>query len=257
MLAVHRRVKISAVIPCHNEEEGIPHVLRRMPDFVDEVIVVANACTDRTAEVARAMGARVIEEPRKGYGRAYKTGLAAASHDIIVTMDGDGTYPTIAIAYLVDVLCEDELDFISARRLPIDWTKDPEHIQRYFGNKVLTWTIWVLYLHGIGDSQSGMWVFRKSILPKMNVQSDGMAFSEELKIEAYTHPEIKSREVAIQFKFVERLGKSKLNLWDDGLRNLAYLFTKRLRLNRDRRLLQRAELPSPFALDPAPSPSNP
>lgn len=237
---MHRHVKISAVIPCHNEEEGIPVVLRKMPDFVDEVVVVANACTDRTEEIARSMGAKVVVEPRPGYGRAYKTGLPAASHEFIVTMDGDATYPTIAIAYLVDVLCEDGLDFLSAWRIPVDWVKNWNHIQRFFGNKVLTWTIRLLYLRNIMDSQSGMWVFRRSILDKLNVKSDGMAFSEELKIEAFTHPEIRAREVAIQFKFLERIGHSKLHLWRDGIGNLAYLFQKRWSLGRDRRALARA-----------------
>lgn len=249
---MHRRVKISAVIPCHDEELGIPVVLRRMPDFVDEVVVVANACTDRTEEIARSMGAKVVVEPRPGYGRAYKTGLAAATHDIIVTMDGDATYPTIAIAYLVDVLCEDELDFISAWRLPIDWVKDINHIQRFVGNKVLTWVIKCLYFKNICDSQSGMWVFKKSVLGKLNVLSDGMAFSEELKIEAFTHPEVKAREVAIQFKFVERIGDSKLNLWGDGTKNLIYLFKKRFALERDRRRLaaERARATEPAAPQP-------
>ncbi len=241
---MHRHVKISVVIPCHNEELGIPVVLKKMPDYVDEVVVVANACTDRTEEIARSMGAKVVVEPRPGYGRAYKSGLAAASHDIIVTMDGDATYPTIAIGYLVDVLCEDELDFISAWRIPIDWVKNWNHIQRFFGNKVLTWAIRLLYMRNVMDSQSGMWVFKKSILGKLNVKSDGMAFSEELKIEAFTHPEIKAREVAIQFKFIERLGASKLHLWRDGVKNLAYLFEKRLMLGRDRRRLGREHLES-------------
>ncbi|MFN7975994.1 MAG: glycosyltransferase family 2 protein [Acidobacteriota bacterium] len=232
---MHRRVKISAVIPCHDEENGIAYVLSRMPDFIDEVVVVANSCTDRTEEVARAMGAKVVVEPRKGYGRAYKSGIAAASHDIVVTMDGDGTYPTIAIGYLVDVLCEDDLDFVSAWRLPIDWKKGPELIQRFFGNKVLTWTLWLLYLRVIRDSQSGMWVFRKSVVEHLDVTSDGMAFSEELKIEAFTHPEVKAREVAIQFKYVERIGASKLHLWRDGVRNLVFLAQKRMTLGRGRK----------------------
>jgi len=220
-------LRISAVIPCHNEEEGVAYVIKTMPTFIDEVVVVANACTDRTEEVARSLGARVIVEPRPGYGRAYKTGLAAASHDIIVTLDGDGTYPSIAFSYLVDILLEDNLDFISAWRLPIDWVKNRDHIQRFLGNKVLTWCIQILYLRRIHDSQSGMWVFRKPVLDKLKVLSDGMPFSEELKIEAFRHKEVAAREVAVQFKFLERIGESKLSVWGDGVGNLLYLFRKR------------------------------
>src|SRR5689334_23435486 len=84
--------RISVVIPCHNEEEGVRAVIEQMPPIVDEILVVDNCSTDRTAEVARSLGARVVHESRKGYGRAYKTGFEKARGDIIVTMDGDGTY---------------------------------------------------------------------------------------------------------------------------------------------------------------------
>jgi glycosyltransferase involved in cell wall biosynthesis len=77
--------RISVVIPCHNEEEGIRVVIQRMPRaLVDEIVVVNNASTDRTEEVALELGARVVREERKGYGLAYRTGLAAASGDIIM-----------------------------------------------------------------------------------------------------------------------------------------------------------------------------
>jgi len=113
--------KISVVVPCYNEEKGIKKVITKLPNFVDEIIVVDNNSSDHTGEVAKSLGGKVIFESRKGYGRAYKTGLKAAQGDIIVTMDGDGTYPTLAIPYLVDVLIEEELDFISARRIFKSW----------------------------------------------------------------------------------------------------------------------------------------
>src|SRR3990172_2047626 len=134
--------KISVVIPCYNEEKGIRKVITKLPDFVDEIIVVDNNSSDGTGDVARNLGGKVIFESRKGYGRAYKTGLKAAKGDIIVTMDGDGTYPTLAIPYLVDVLVEEELDFISARRIFKSWDlldkrNIKEAVLRFIGNKVL------------------------------------------------------------------------------------------------------------------------
>src|SRR4029077_8485130 len=94
---MYRNQRISVVIPCYNEEDGIQAVLAQMPPIVDEVIVIDNASTDRTAELARAAGAEVVFEGRKGYGRAYKTGFAHARGDILVTMDGDGTHPPESI----------------------------------------------------------------------------------------------------------------------------------------------------------------
>ncbi|MBN2385036.1 glycosyltransferase family 2 protein [bacterium] len=224
---MHKNANISVVIPCYNEEAGIGRVIEKIPGFVQEIIVVDNNSTDRTAEIARAGGAKVIHESRQGYGYAYKAGLPAASGDLIVTMDGDGTYPSIAIAYLVDILLEDELDFISARRMPLDATRSWNNIQRYFGNIVLTTVSALLFGFVIRDSQSGMWVFKKSVLDKVNVTSNGMAFSEELKIEVFRHRTLRCREVPIQFKYVQRLGHSKLHLWRDGFRNLLFLFKKR------------------------------
>jgi len=113
---MYRSNRISVVIPCHNEEEGIRAVLAQMPAMVDEVVVVDNASTDRTAAVARELGARVVYEGRKGYGRAYKTGFASARGDVLVTMDGDGTYPPDSIPLLLHVLVAENLDFISVRR---------------------------------------------------------------------------------------------------------------------------------------------
>src|SRR5512147_1120240 len=94
--------RITVVIPCLNEEKGIVEVLSRMPSFVDETIVVDNDSTDRTAELASRHGARVIHERVRGYGRAYKTGLMEARGDIVVTLDGDHSYPVDAISYLIE-----------------------------------------------------------------------------------------------------------------------------------------------------------
>src|ERR1700681_2269703 len=99
---MYKSNSITVIIPCLNEEQGIERVLRRMPDFVDQVIVVDNGSTDRSSDVARSFGAKVIRETVRGYGRAYKTGFASASGDIIVTLDGDHSYPPDAISYLLE-----------------------------------------------------------------------------------------------------------------------------------------------------------
>ena len=90
---MHRGLKISVVIPCYNEQDGIRHTIGMLPPCVDEIVVVDNNSTDQTGEVAKSLGARVVFEGRKGYGAAYKAGLPAARGDVTVTLDGDGTYP--------------------------------------------------------------------------------------------------------------------------------------------------------------------
>ena len=158
---MHRNLTISVVIPCYNEEHGVREVLGRMPKAVDEFVVVDNNCTDRTAEVARSMGAVVVAEKTPGYGAAYKAGLRAATRDIVVTLDGDGTYPPEEIPRLVDELVDRGWDFLSASRFPL---VNPRamHLTNRLGNGVLTVAAALLFFKPIRDSQSGMWVFRRS-----------------------------------------------------------------------------------------------
>src|ERR1700738_1911723 len=86
---VYKSQTITVIIPCLNEEQGIERVLQRMPPFVDQVIVVDNGSTDRTSGGARSLGAEVIREPVRGYGRSYKKGFTNARGDIVVTLDVD------------------------------------------------------------------------------------------------------------------------------------------------------------------------
>jgi dolichol-phosphate hexosyltransferase len=180
---MYKGSRITVVIPCLNEEEGIQRVLTELPDFVDEAVVVDNNSTDRTAEVARSMGAIVVRELHRGYGRAYKKGFSHATGDIIVTLDGDHSYPVDALSYLLEAFLHSRVGFLSASRFPT-LTPDSMSFKHRFGNFVQSITMSVLFMRWVSDSQSGMWVFRRSALDHMKLRSDGMSFSEEIKIEA-------------------------------------------------------------------------
>ena len=221
---MYKGQSITVIVPCLNEEQGIEQVLRAMPDFVDEVIVVDNASTDRTSEVAVSLGAKVIREEVRGYGRSYKRGFTQATGDLIITLDGDHSYPVDALSYLLEAFLHLEADFLNASRFPV---RDPHamSLKHRFGNFVLSVVMSLLFFHWVSDSQSGMWVFRRSILKLMKLQSDGMAFSEEIKLEALRNPHIRFREISIQYS--SRLGEKKLNPWRDGFRNLSFLAKKR------------------------------
>ncbi len=221
---MHRGLKISVIIPCYNEEDGVRRVIESLPDTVDEVVVVDNNCTDRTVEVATSLGARVVEEKTPGYGAAYKRGLPAATGDVTVTMDGDATYPSEQINELVEYLVDNEVDFISASRFPL---KDPKsmNFSNKMGNMILTVAMLVLYGKGVRDSQSGMWVYRTEVLPKLNLTSDGMPLSEEIKIEAIRAKDVKFAEYHINYH--PRIGEVKLQKWRDGFLNLWFLVKKR------------------------------
>jgi glycosyltransferase involved in cell wall biosynthesis len=221
---MYKSQSITVIIPCLNEEQGIERVLRAMPEFVDEVIVVDNASTDRTSEVALSLGAKVIREDVRGYGRAYKRGFAAATGDLIITLDGDQSYPVDALSYLIEAFLHLRVDFLNASRFPVR-DREAMSFRNKLGNLALSLVMSVLFFRWVRDSQSGMWVFRRSILENMTLESDGMAFSEEIKIEALRDSRIRFGEISIQYS--SRMGETKLNLWRDGFQNLAFLAKKR------------------------------
>jgi glycosyltransferase involved in cell wall biosynthesis len=221
---MYKGQRITVIIPCLNEEQGIERVLKRMPDFVDEIVVVDNGSTDRTSDVAAGFGAKVIREDVRGYGRAYKAGFASASGDIIITLDGDHSYPPDAISYLLEAFLHLEVDFLNTSRFPVRDSRAMNYKNK-LGNLILSLAMSILYFRWVRDSQSGMWVFRRSILADMKLTSSGMAFSEEIKIEALKSNRIRFAEISIQYS--SRLGEVKLNLWRDGFYNLWFLLKKR------------------------------
>ena len=224
---MYKNHRITVVIPCLNEEKGIAQVLSRIPSFVDESIVVDNNSTDRTAEVARELGARVLHEKVRGYGRAYKTGLLQARGDIVVTLDGDHSYPPDAISYLLEAFLHSEVRFLSASRFPLK-NKKAMSFKHWIGNKIQSLAMSALFFRWVRDSQSGMWVFERSSLEEMHLVSDGMAFSEEIKIEAITKKRIGFKEIYIDYS--TRMGEIKLQPWRDGIHNLQFLIRKRFGL---------------------------
>ncbi len=221
---MYKGQSITVIIPCLNEEEGIRRVLENMPEFVDEVIVVDNNSTDRTHDVASSMGAKVIRETVRGYGRSYKRGFANATGDLIVTLDGDHSYPVDALSYLIEAFRHLEVDFLNASRFPVR-DRHAMSFKHKVGNLILSLAMSALYFRWVRDSQSGMWVFRRSILAEMKLVSDGMAFSEEIKIEALKSPRVRFGEISILY--TSRLGEIKLNPWRDGFQNLWFLVKKR------------------------------
>src|ERR1700730_170477 len=221
---MYKGQRITVIIPCLNEEHGIEKILRSMPDFVDETIVVDNNSTDRTAEVAGSLGAKVIREEVRGYGRSYKRGFANATGDLIITLDGDHSYPVDALSYLIEAFLHLDVDFLNASRFPVR-DRNAMSFKHKIGNLILSIAMSLLFFRWVRDSQSGMWVLRRSILKDMKLESDGMAFSEEIKIEALLNSQIRFGEISIQYS--SRLGETKLDAWRVGFQDLAFLLKKR------------------------------
>src|ERR1044071_5411016 len=199
---MYKGLSITVIIPCLNEEQGIEKILRAMPEFVDEVVVVDNNSTDRTSEVAESLGAKVVREEVRGYGRAYKRGFACATGDVIITLDGDHSYPVDALSYLLEAFLHLNVDFLNASRFPVR-DRSAMSFKHHVGNLILSLALSILFFRWVRDSQSGMWVFRRSILQSMKLESDGMAFSEEIKIEALRDSQIRFGEISIMYRSEE------------------------------------------------------
>ena len=218
--------KVSVIIPTMNEERSIGLVIDEVNSALGqrphEILVIDTNSKDRTREIAVERGAILVEEPRRGYGRAYKTGFEKASGEFLATLDADMTYPASEIPSLLDMLESRDLDFITTNRFA-GLQKGAMGAKHRFGNWVLSATTRLLFRVKVKDSQSGMWVFRKSILKDLALESDWMALSEEIKIEAFK----KSRATEVPITYRLRLGDVKLNSWNDGFGNLKYLFRKR------------------------------
>jgi len=193
-----------------------------------EIIIVDGDSKDKTQEIAKEKGAKVIIEKRKGYGRAYKTGMTQLTGDIIVTGDADATYPFDSIHKYIEILLDENLDFITTDRFA-KLRQGSMSVKHYFGNFTLATTLRILFFLNLRDSQSGMWIFKKDILKKIQPLenfNNGMPFSEEIKIEMFKSKDVKAKE--IPSTLFAREGEVKLESFRDGWKNLKFLFKKRI-----------------------------
>ena len=223
-------------MPTLNEEKGVGKTIDAINrDYFKknkwdlELIIIDGDSTDKTREIAEKRGAKSIIEKRKGYGRAYKTGMPQATGDIIVTGDADATYPFDHIHEYIQQLLDENLDFITTDRFA-ELKTGSMSVKHAFGNFILATALRILFFINIKDSQSGMWIFKKEALEKIHPLeefNDGMPFSEELKIEMFSAKTVKAKE--IPSKLYAREGEVKLESFKDGWRNLKFLFFKRVR----------------------------
>jgi glycosyltransferase involved in cell wall biosynthesis len=219
------RPGVSVVIPCLNEAETISECIRRAQAALEnhgisgEVVVADNGSEDGSAGLARAAGARVVSEPRRGYGSAYLAGFAAAQGDYIVMADADLTYDFDDIPRFVseleagaDLVMGDRMDNIHPGAMP--W------LHRYVGNPVLTWVLNMLFRTGVSDAHCGMRAVRREVLPRLDLRTTGMEFASEMVIRA-AKAELDIRQFPIEYH--PRRGESKLSSFRDGWRHLRFL----------------------------------
>ncbi|MFQ5860792.1 MAG: glycosyltransferase family 2 protein [Dehalococcoidia bacterium] len=213
------------VIPALNEIQSIKTVVASIPKdtlhalgYEVEIIVVDNGSADGTGDAACEAGATVVVEPRPGYGCAYKAGYAQARGEILISLDADLTYPSEVIPELARKMDQEGYDFITTNRMA-ELAKESMGLRSRLGNKFLSFASARLCGIPLQDFQSGMWLIRRTLLDQLHLASDGMPFSNELKIQAVQRAR-HWLEVPIEYR--PRVGPSKLRAWRDGW---ATLFT--------------------------------
>jgi glycosyltransferase involved in cell wall biosynthesis len=223
---------VTVVIPTLNEAQGVKQTLELIPrsklqalGFGVQALVVDGCSTDGTAEIARSMNADVVSEPPRGYGRALKLGFVHARGDIVVTADGDGSYPMETIPAHVRLLVERDLDLVVGNRFA-RMHRGAMPFKNRIGNRVLSLTARLLFGVPLGDVESGMWTVRKALIDRLVLGSDGWPFSHEFKIEAIHYARCRWSEEPIEYRLRE--GDSKLPGWKAGVEDIVHMFRKRL-----------------------------
>ncbi|WP_127501895.1 glycosyltransferase family 2 protein [Actinoplanes solisilvae] len=223
---------VSVVVPALNERENIPQTIDAIPveklrseGHDTEIVIVDNGSTDGTGNLARKLGAKVIVQPVRGYGNAYMAGFANCSGEIIATGDADRTYPFEILPEVVSTLENENIDFLTTNRLA---GLRPGAMSRshLWGNKGLSMVARHLFGVPFRDSQSGMWVFRRKVWSSLRLRSGGMAFSQEIKVEAFRYG---FNCVEMPITYSPRGGESKNRTITDGLCNLTQLLIERMR----------------------------
>jgi glycosyltransferase involved in cell wall biosynthesis len=220
-------IEVSIVLPCLNEEDAIGLCIDRLQEIITrqglraEVLVVDNASTDRSAEIARTHGARVVYQPERGYGNAYLKGFSEARGRYIVMADADNTYDFNEIEAFLAPLREGGYDMVIGNRFAgrmargaMTWS------HRYIGNPLLSGLLNLFFRTGVRDAHCGMRAFTQEAYQRMRLRTGGMEFASEMVINAAKAGlKIAERPIA----YYPRLGESKLHTVRDGWRHLRFL----------------------------------
>jgi glycosyltransferase involved in cell wall biosynthesis len=203
------QVRVSVVIPTHNEAQSIGRVIADLPvDIVTEILVVDSNSTDGTPEIASKMGAHVLHEPRRGYGRACLTGLASAnSPDVVVFLDGDYSDRPAELPLLLNPIIDGRADITLGSRLGKQTIPGALPWHAAFGNRLAAFLIRFLYglrLSDLGPFRAG----RADVLRRLELQENTYGWAVEIILKGKLGG---FRIVEVPVSYYPRIGKSKIS----------------------------------------------
>ncbi|MFY9802938.1 MAG: glycosyltransferase family 2 protein [Candidatus Acidiferrales bacterium] len=200
---------MSVVIPTHNEAQSIGRVLADLPaNVVTEVLVVDSNSTDGTPEIALKMGARVLQEPHRGYGRACLTGMAAASSpDVVVFLDGDYSDRPDELPLLLRPIVEGRADITLGSRIGKQSTPGALPWHAALGNRLAAFLITLLYgvrISDLGPFRAG----RADVLRRLELQENTYGWAVEMILKGTLGG---FRIVEVPVSYYPRIGRSKIS----------------------------------------------
>ena len=218
---------ISVVIPCLNEEESIGQTIAAARQGIQktglpgEVLVVDNGSTDRSAQIARESGARVVAESHKGYGSALRRGFDSAAFEIMVMGDADLSYDFTKLDDLTKPIQNGEADFVIGNRLANVLPGAMPKLHQYFGTPFLAGIMrFMFHNKSIHDPNCGMRALTRTAYRRLRCVTTGMEFASEMLVQAMRHG-VRILERGITYH--PRVGESKLRSFKDGWRHLRFM----------------------------------
>jgi glycosyltransferase involved in cell wall biosynthesis len=236
----HEKVRVSVVVPAMNEAKNLPHVFARLPHGLHEVILVDGRSVDDTVEVARALrpDIRVVGQTRRGKGNALACGFAAATGDVVVMIDADGSTDPAEIPAFVQALL-DGADFAKGTRFGAGGGSADITRLRRWGNKLLNGIVNLLYRTHYTDLCYGYNAFWRHCLDKIDLDCTGFEGETLMNIRV-VKAGLKVQEIP-SHEYLRIHGTSNLRAVRDGLRVLKVILKERS----NRRALRRREQHSP------------